>query len=997
MRLRVLGPLEVRDRDERPLSMGRVKERVLLAMLALRVNTLLSKESILAGLWEGPPPRSATANLASYVSNLRRLLQTDEGGVALETRAGGYLLVADPDSIDLLVFERLAGEGRQAQAVGQYALAVERLTQAAGLWRGPVMDGLPVPDVVRPDIARLEDLRLAVVEDSIEGRLKLGQHDTLAGELAVLTSRYEFRERLWGQRILALYRSGRQSEALAAYQDVRRLLAEHLGIEPGAALRALHEQVLRSDPVLDHSAAPPVAGLVPRQLPPAIGAFTGRAAELAWLDETVVAADTTVVALVGTAGMGKTALAVHWAHRVASRFPDGQLYADLHRHGTHDPAAPIEVLTSFLRALGMPGERIPTDTETATATYRSMLAGRRVLVILDNAGSAEQVRPLLPGDPGCFTVVTSRRRLTGLMALDGARVCAVGGLIPQDTSRLLTRLLGADRADAEPAAVAELGDVCAHLPLALRLAAARVAAAEGSIADYVSRLATARTLDLLAVDDEPRTVRTVFDSSYEPLNPMAQRLFRLLGLVPGHGFTPRAAAALLDVPPVRVEAVLNELVAASMVERRAAGQFVMHDLLRRYAEEKAGSEPAALRRLFMSYLQDTETAVATFGSALARLNPPLQKVLPELELPGGDALAWLDSQRDCLVAAVTYAAEHGPREVAWQLCDQLRVYFWLRRCLPEWFAVAGAAMAAAVAEGDVEAEIAARHCLADAQWSVGRYERAIDEYELAISACEHRNLPRRQASLQHNLGSVYRELGRLDQAHKWLNEALEVQRSNGFNESATRANIGTVYEEMGALQDALREHSKVLELTRTAETKRAHAFSLDALSVIHRLMGRPDLALTCNTEALALYREMGDRAGEASVMENLASLHLDQGDVDQAMSCAKAALDMAKDLANPRIYACGHTIVAKVHLRQGDHREAERHYELGLHLAHINRMSYVEVDAQLGLAATHHAAGRPDLALDLCTQALHTAEASGFQIHAATARNLLAELSVRST
>ncbi|TMR96584.1 hypothetical protein EJK15_22765 [Nonomuraea basaltis] len=359
----------------------------------------------------------------------------------------------------------------------------------------------------------------------------------MSSELAVLTSRYEFRERLWGQRILALYQSGRQSEALAAYQDVHRLLDENLGIEPGAALRALHEQVLRSDPALDCPAAQPVAGPVPRQLPPAVGAFTGRAAELAWLDEMVAAADMTVAALVGTAGMGKTALAVHWAHRVASRFPGGQLFVDLHGHGTHEPAAPIEVLTSFLRALGMPSERIPTDVETATATYRSMLAGRRVLVILDNAGSAEQVRPLLPGDPDCLTIITSRRQLTGLVALDGARVCVVRGLTPQDTSQLLTRLLGADRADAEPVAVAELGDVCAHLPLALRLAAARVAGAEGSIADYVSGLATAQTLDLLAVDDEPRTVRAVFE-----LHWVGWRLPRLEGWesCPHRGSTPKS-------------------------------------------------------------------------------------------------------------------------------------------------------------------------------------------------------------------------------------------------------------------------------------------------------------------------------------------------------------------------------------------------------------------------------------------------------------------------
>jgi tetratricopeptide (TPR) repeat protein len=371
---------------------------------------------------------------------------------------------------------------------------------------------------------------------------------------------------------------------------------------------------------------------------------------------------------------------------------------------------------------------------------------------------------------------------------------------------------------------------------------------------------------------------------------------------------------------------------------------------------------------------------------------PVPAILPDLELPADGAIAWLDAQRDYLVAAATYAAEQGPREVAWQLCDQLRGYFWLRRCVPEWLAVAEAAVAAAVAEGDVEAEIAARHCLGDAHWSLGRYERAIDEYDLAIAACEHMDVPRRQASLLHNLGAVHRELGNLDQARKWFQEALEVQQRNGFSQSATRSYIGTVYEEMGALQDAFREHSQVLELVRTAETKRAHAFSLDALGAIHRLMGHLDLALTCGTEALALHRETGDRAGEASSLENLAAAHLEHGDLGQALSCAKAALAIAEEIANPRVDAATQTVVAKVHLRLDDHREAERHYELGLRSARANRIPYLEVEALLGLAATHKAAGRPGTAVELCTEALHAAETAGFQIHEATARILLAEL-----
>ncbi|GAB3947488.1 BTAD domain-containing putative transcriptional regulator [Kribbella albertanoniae] len=993
MRLRVLGPLEVRDLDDRPQALGRVKERVLLGMLALRVNTLVSKDAILAGLWEGDPPRSAPANLTSYVSNLRRLMQA---GLVLETRPGGYLLTADADAIDLLSFERLVEQGRRAQAEGQHALAVERLTQAAGYWRGPVMDGLPVPDAVRPDIARLEDLRLTAVEECIDGRLELGQHGTLADELAVLTSRHEFRERLWGQRILALYRSGRQSEALAAYQEVHRLLDEHLGIEPGAALRALHQQVLRSDPKLEYAVTAPVAvssWTPPRQLPPTVWAFTGRADELAWLESQGAAETMTVMALVGTAGMGKTALAVHWAHRVADRFPDGQLYVDLHGHGTQDPATPIEVLTSFLRALGVPSERIPTDVPAATASYRSKLAGRRVLVILDNAGSAEQVRPLLPGEPGCLTIVTSRRRLTGLVALDGARAHVIGGLTSDDTQQLLIRLLGADRAEAEPAAVAQLGAVCAHLPLALRLAAARVAGMDGSIADCVADLASVQTLDMLAVDDEPSAVRAVFDSSYEPLNPLAQRLFRLLGLVPGNGFTRRTAAALLDLHPERADAVLDVLVSASMIERRAAGQFAMHDLLCRYAVEKVAAESvadraAALGRLFGSYLQDTEAAVVTMGSGMARITQPLAEVLPGLEFDGSsEALAWLDAQRQSLVAAALYAAEHGPAGVAWRLCDQLRGYFWARRCHPEWLTVAEAAVAAA--GDDLEAAAAARHCLGDHYWSLGDYELAIRQYEQVVAACAKAGLARRQVGVLINLGAVHRELGHLTQAYDRLRAALDVAQCNEFAETTIRANLGALHVEMGRMEDAVQEHTRVLGSQASPPEQ---AFSLNSLATAHRHLGNLDEAQSCAAAGLALHRETGNRAGEASALETLAAIHLDRNDVAEAFTFAEDALAIAQAIANPRAETATLTMLAAVHLHQGDHTQAEHYFTLGLQSARTNRITYTELEALLGLAATHQATARPTTAQALATEALQAARTSGFHRHQATAEGLLSGL-----
>lgn len=997
MRLRVLGPLEARDGHERPLPLGRAKQRLLLAMLMLRANTLVSKAAISTCLWGDEPPRSAPANVSTYVSNLRKLLATDgSGGPALETHAGGYLLIADEDALDVLAFERLVAEGRQAQAAGQHSLAVERLTQAVGLWRGPVLDGLPTPDVLRPDLVRLDDLRLAAIEEGIDSRLELGQHAALVGELAALTARHEFHEGLWRRRILALYRCGRQTEALAAGREVQGLLRTQLGIEPGVALRDLQEKILRSDPELDPPAPAGQPPVVPRQLPPAVWGFSGRADELSrldgMLDEMAVAGASTTAALVGTAGVGKTALAVHWAHRVADRFPDGQLYVDMRGHGTHEPVSPAEVLVAFLRALGVSDESMPTDEPTLMATYRSLLAGRRVLVILDNAASAAQVRPLLPGDPGCLTLVTSRRRLTGLVALDGVRQQVVQRLDPTETTQLLTRLLGPDRARAEPEALATLGDLCARLPLALRLAAARLVSADLSIGEYVAGFAPARTLDLLAVDDEPSPVRTMFDASYEPLNPDARRLFRLLGLVPGHDFTRRAAAALLAVAPDRAATVLDVLIAANMVERKGADQFAMHDLLYLYAREKADGEgDAAVRRLFDAYLQDVETAVVALGASLVRMPSPATGTrLPELELEDiTGALAWLDTHRARLVAAVAHAAGHGPREVSWQLCDQLRGYFWLRRCVPEWLAVGEAALRAARSVGHVEGEIAARNCLGDAHWNLGEYELAIRTYEAAIALCARVDLPQRHVAVLNNLGSVHRELGNLDQALTWFRTALDVQERNGLSNAGLHANIATIYEEMGRLADALREHSLVLASERTPVTKPAHAFSLDALGAVHGLMGRLDLAFSYNREAVELHRETGNRAGEASALENLASLHLYRAEPAQALSHARAALEIAEEIGNPRVDAATNAIVAEVHLHRGEHAEAERHYQQSLSRARANRMRYLEVAALLGLAAARHAAGRSGT--EHCEEALRIAEKAGYQIHEAAARTLLAE------
>jgi tetratricopeptide (TPR) repeat protein len=887
----VLGPVEILDGNGRPLPLGRVKQRVLLTMLALRAGVAVPRETLIAGLWGQSPPRSAAANLSTYVSELRKL-------VPVVVSDGGYRL--DLTDVDVLDFRGLAARGRVAREDGRAELAADLLTQARELWRGPVFTGLPVPGSMAGDLADLDALRAEV----------------------------------------------------------------------------------------DAAAAPaPAAGPAspPRQLPAAARAFTGRDAELAWLDAALArqvrSGALMLTAVVGSAGTGKTALAVRWAHTAAGHFPDGQLHADLRGHGAGTPAAPLEVLTSFLRALGLREEQIPADEPSAAAALRSALAGTRTLVLLDNAGSAEQVRPLLPGGPGCLVLVTSRGRLTDLVAVDGADLLPIGGLDPRDSRRLLSAVLGEERVLAEPEAATALGELCAHLPLALRLAAARVTTSGGSLAAYVAELAEAR-LDLLSVDERPSTVRAMFDASYRLLADDVRRLFRLLSFAPGPTFTARSAAALLDVAPETAAGLVGGLVAASMVERRGPDRYGMHDLLAVYAGEKAAlEEPAAHEergRLLRCHLADAATAVDRLGWAMAREPVAVDGGPPALRLTGhAEALAWLDDNLDALARAAADAAEHGPRPIAWQLADQLRGYFWLRRCTPEWLAVATAAVSAATAERDPAGVIAARHCLGDAHWSLGQYEEATAQYTPAIAACRAAGSPERHSGLLINIGAVCREQGELDAAAAHLREALGIKRRNGLAESTVRANLGVTYQEMGRFDDALAEHTRVLELNSATGVTADRAFSLIALGATHRALGRVDLAIGHLTDALALHRETGNRAGEVNALEELAAAERDRGDLPAALACASAAAELARELGNPRAEVATTLALASVQLRLGDHWEAVRGYERGLAAARRDRIRYAEVEALIGLAGAHRA-DAPDTAAQLAAEALEAATACGF-------------------
>ena len=616
----LLGPFIVRD-GERTLPIPRGKQRTLLAALLARTGQVIPAAELSELLWDGRPPQSAHVTLQNYVRRLRQTLGPTDSG-RLRTQHPGYVIDADAEQVDLIHFGVLCDAGQAAARRGDWIQAGDNLRRALSLWRGQPFLGVASELLVLAEAPRLSEMRTDALETRIEVNLHLGMHHQVIGELRQLAGADRLRERPRALLMLALYRAGRPSDALAEYQDARRTLISELGLEPGSGLRQLHGQILRADPSLDlpsavRLATDPAAGqgaeaepavavdpvlaeaLVPRQLPAAVAHFAGRQAESAALTGLLDRAAgrlgaVTVAAIVGTAGVGKTALALHCAHQVAGRFSDGQLYANLGGFGPGLGAAtPREVLHGFLRALGVPPADVPVGLQAQAALYRTRLAGRRVLVVLDNARDAEQVRPLLPGSPGGAVLVTSRVQLTGLVAADGADLFNLSVLSDTDAAELLAGRLDAERLAQDPAAARELTGLCARLPLALATAAARAASRPSVPLAALAAELRADRLGALATGEPATDLRASLSWSYDQLSRPSAELFRLLGAQPGADITVAAAASLAGVDRRWARAMLAELTGAHLLQEPAPDRFGLHDLLRAYAIERASGERAS--------------------------------------------------------------------------------------------------------------------------------------------------------------------------------------------------------------------------------------------------------------------------------------------------------------------------------------------------------------------------------------------------------------------
>ncbi|HEV2377098.1 MAG TPA: BTAD domain-containing putative transcriptional regulator, partial [Streptosporangiaceae bacterium] len=830
-RFGLLGPMEVWQGSTR-IPVNAPREQALLAVLLLNADRVVAAERLMELVWGDDPPAGTKDTMHTLVWRLRRQL-----GAVLVTSPPGYVVRVRPDQVDVQRFEAQLQLGRRAAAAGRAAQAADLLGSALALWRGEPLAGVAAEGLCRMECPRLAELHLQAVEARIDALLALGEHQAVVGELSSLVAAHPLREGLSGQIMTALYRCGRQAEALQVYQELRRALDEELGVEPGSEVRRLHQGVLRADPMLDlPPPAPPAqagAGLgsaPPAQLPADVAGFSGRAGYLAELDGLLTARDcggsVAIAAIDGTTGVGKTALAVHWAHQVRDRFKDGQLHLNLRGHDAAAPMSPGEALSRLLRALGVAADQIPVEVDEAAALYRTLLAERRMLVVLDNASSADQVRPLLPGSPGCLVLVTSRDQLGGLVARDGAHRLGLGVLGPQEAEALLATMLGGDRVHDEPEATMGLASACARLPLALRIAAANITGRSGlSIGDYLAELVQGDRLSALAVaGDKQAAVQAAFDLSYRRLSGPQRRMFRLLGLVPGLDVSVSGAALLAETTVRQAGDALSALATAHLVEESARGRYTFHDLLRLYARQRVTSEEsepdrqAARRRLVSSYLSEVDAAARLLYPEKLRLPLPATRdgrAHASFDSPAA-ALAWLDAERPNLTAAVADAAEHGLGPMAWLLADALRGYFYLSMHTTDWRQAAQAALAAARSEGHLRAQAAAHLSLADLDWRASRHREAISHYTEAVTLSQQAGWAEGEATALGNLGTVHWQAGRLDTAAEHCRRALAIHRHSGNlgGQAIAVGNLGTVCWQAGRLAEASRHHAEALVLNR---------------------------------------------------------------------------------------------------------------------------------------------------------------------------------------
>jgi DNA-binding SARP family transcriptional activator len=925
MDFRVLGPIEVVHHGQ-PVRLSAAKLR-LLAVLLCRAGGVVSTGQLVAALRCGHSGEMSKKVLHVQVHRLRRALGDH---AAITYRPPGYLLTLAPDELDLLRFEGLVEQGRRALAAGDHRQAGPLLRQAIGLWQGPAFAGLHDVPLLHEEAARLAELRVAATEDLVDAELALGRDADLVAELRPLVDEHPLRERLRAQLMLALYRSGRQAEALEVFREARRVLVDELGIEPGAELRRLEHAMLTGDPALDDRPDPveaqPAAtepavrpdGEVAAQLPHDIADFTGRGELVGQLvagltpptggePPTAMA----VWAVAGRGGVGKTTLALHVAHRLRTSFVGGQLYVNL-AGTTAEPADPAQVLARFLRALGVDSSAIPAGAEERAELYRQRLASRRILVVLDDAAHEAQVRPLLPGSPTCAVVVTSRALLTGLA---GSRHVRLDEFDVDQALDLLGRVAGGQRIAAEPAAAREIVQLCGHLPLAIRIAGARLVARPRSpLATLAAQLTDAgRRLDLLATGD--LGVRACFALSYRALPEPARRAFRLLGTLDVPDFAGWVPAALLDLPVAHGEHLTELLVDAQLLDigrtdpTTGAVRYHFHDLVRVYARERAEAEEPADRRAAAfaraggGWLALAEAAGRRLpAQTLARVAGTAHRWRPDPAAVAAlvsDPFGWFDAEHPALRSVVTQAARSGLAELTWELAESLECYYELRDRYDEGQQVHRLALDACRRAGNRRGEAVVLRNLASlwtAKPGASREQRR--EYaEAALAGFREYGEHGGEADALCLCGDSYRVGGDHRAALAALREAVAVAGRAGHRAGELHAwqQICGIHRERGDYQTAAGYAQRCVALSQKLGSSRDLGVSLMLLGIVRREQGEASDSESCFRRGIAVCTEAGDQAQVAYLYAHLGQLHARYGH-----PAARRTLERAEQLSRDR-------------------------------------------------------------------------------------------------
>ncbi|MEU3766200.1 BTAD domain-containing putative transcriptional regulator [Amycolatopsis keratiniphila] len=883
------------------VSLGAPRQRAVLAILAIRVNQTVTRSELIDGVWGDAPPASVEGSVHTYIHGLRRALSV--AGDAVLTRTGaGYRLALGPQQLDLTVVESQLSDARGLARAGKGSAAADLIGECLALWRGIPLSGLPGP-FADSERVRLTELRYRLVEERAELMLAAGRHRELISDLGEAVEAEPFREGFRAQLMLALYRSGRRADALAEFEAVRRLLADELGLDPEAALTDLHLRMLRSDPELDSPAkavAPP-RSRKPAQLPHEAPDFVGRTSELEQLSRWCVTERSSDKALVisaidGAGGIGKTTLAVRFARSVAPNYPDGQLYLDLRGFDPNRvPLSTTDALGQLLWALGSSRQRAEPDA--LASMYRTLLADKRVLILLDNAASTEQVRDLLPGTSNSLVLITSRNRLSGLVARDGARRLTLGLLTEPEALDLLRNTVGRRRVDDEEAAAAELVRLCGYLPLALRVAAERISGSpDTSLRELVESLHAAQDrLDNLHVDDDEMTsVRSVISWSYNSLDQELARTFRLLGLVRAPKIGASAAAALIDRPVAKTGELLRVLSEQHLLEPES-GRYTFHDLIKVYAGEMAHSEESpeklreAIRALMIWYLSSMRATLRR----LIKDYPLPHSGVPETTHPLPDfdtreaMWGWYEEETKNVTALIEHAAELGEHEIAWQLT---------------W-------------------------CTYNSFYSSGLISEWIQILTIALSSTEQLADPGPQARILMFLGIAYSRLGRNEVAVEYLERGLGLARriENDHLKSSMLANLASTLREMKRYEEGIAYAREAVQLAKPDSPHYQKAGSIDALCELYVESGQPEQALHYGELGLKAARACAAGLLEANLTVNVAHAHRDLADMATATRMYESALELCADLGDRYHQALALLGLAELRRRIAQYDTAREH------------------------------------------------------------------------